>query len=82
MLAILVRPLFAYCRLTPPQDANGRYEAVISVSPVPGVGRQLTDAWLSFAPVHVWMSRPPANAQFSHEVSLKQTITFSVLMPA
>jgi len=31
---------------------------------------------------HVWMSRPPANAQFSHDVSLKQTITFSVSIPA
>jgi hypothetical protein len=34
------------------------------------------------APAHVWMSRPPANAQFSHDVSLKHTITFSVSMPA
>jgi len=31
---------------------------------------------------HVWISRPPANAQFSHDVSLKQTMTFSVSMPA
>src|SRR6266700_4376658 len=34
------------------------------------------------APAHVWISRPPANDQFSQDVSLKQTITFSVSMPA
>src|SRR5215831_13910165 len=29
----------------------------------------------------VWMSRPPANDQFSHCVCLKQTITFSGFRP-
>src|SRR4051794_28173418 len=32
-------------------------------------------------PSHVWIMRPPPKAQFSHAVSLKQTITFSGFRP-
>ena len=37
---------------------------------------------MSLVLAYVWMKRPPANDQFSQDVSLKQTMTFSVLNPA
>ena len=79
---LAIRLGFMYFGLSLPHTTNGRFNATISRAPVVSIGRHVTDASLGFAPAHVWISRPPANAQFSHDVSLKQTITFSVLMPA